>query len=263
VKYLAGDGVLVFFGAPVSYEDDAERAVRAGLEIIDSIGDYAAEVERSFDVSGFSVRVGISTGPVVLGQIGAGNRVEYAAFGDTVNTAARLQSAAEPGDVLVDERTKRLVDPLFGFGEAVELELKGKSEPVVAYEVERTRSGAVARARGLQGAETGLIGRDAELAEARRQLEALWEGRGGVLFLTGEAGIGKTRLSQELRSVFEAGESAGAERRWIEGRCVSYGESLPLWLFRDLLRDWLGVSIDEPELRVRIALRRALRATVP
>ncbi len=96
VKDLAGDGVLAFFGAPVSFEDDAERAVRAGLRIAEEMRRYATEVEQAWGVEGFGVRVGVGTGPVVLGEIGAGSRIEYAAFGDTVNVAARLQSAAEP-----------------------------------------------------------------------------------------------------------------------------------------------------------------------
>src|SRR2546421_10020038 len=101
VKDLAGDGVLAFFGAPVSYEDDAERALRAALRIVEEVAAYGAEVERGWGVSEFDVRVGVTTGAVVLGEIGGGSRAEYAAFGDTVNTAARLQAKANPGTALV------------------------------------------------------------------------------------------------------------------------------------------------------------------
>jgi class 3 adenylate cyclase len=102
VKDLAGDGVLAFFGAPVASEDDAERALLAALAIVDTIRGYGDEVERGWGIGGFGVRVGVTTGPVVVGAIGGGGRVEYAAFGDTVNTAARLQGAAGPGAILVD-----------------------------------------------------------------------------------------------------------------------------------------------------------------
>src|SRR5205814_1046301 len=122
VKDLAGDGVLAFFGAPVAYEDDAERAALAALRIVDEMAAYGDEVERSWGVAAFGVRVGIATGPVVMGALGAGARVEYAAFGDTVNTAARLQAATEPGSVLVDSATRRLLEPLFDWAEPVELE---------------------------------------------------------------------------------------------------------------------------------------------
>ncbi len=110
VKDLAGDGVLAFFGAPVASEDDAERAVRAGLRIVEELGAYGREVEQAWGIEGLSVRVGLGTGRVVLGAVGGGSRVEYGAFGDTVNLAARLQSAAEPGTVLVDEATARAVE---------------------------------------------------------------------------------------------------------------------------------------------------------
>ena len=116
VKDLAGDGVLAFFGAPTTREDDAERAVRCALRIVGEMEEYAREVRRGWGAEGFGVRVGAATGAVVVGEVGAGSRVEYAAFGDTVNVAARLQSAAEPGAVLVDEATHRAVEGLFEWG---------------------------------------------------------------------------------------------------------------------------------------------------
>src|SRR5438445_7786616 len=150
VKDLAGDGVLAFFGAPTTREDDAERAVRAALRIVAEIDDYGREVLRGWGIEGFGVRVGAATGSVVVGEIGAGRRVEYAAFGDTVNLAARLQSAAQPGSVLVDDSTHRALERLFVWGEELELALKGKEEPVRAWPVRGVQSGTV-RARGLPG----------------------------------------------------------------------------------------------------------------
>jgi ABC-type oligopeptide transport system substrate-binding subunit/class 3 adenylate cyclase len=249
VKDLAGDGVLAFFGAPVTHEDDAERAVLAALRTTQEIGDYGQEIERGWGIAGFGVRVGLATGPVVLGSIGGGARVEYAAFGDTVNLAARLQSAAEPGTVLVDRGTRRLVEGLFTWGDARELELKGKSRPVRAHVV----GAAVGGARRLAH-EAPLVGRTRELDDGRALVERLRAGTGGILFVAGDPGVGKSRLLAELRRLHE--DCGGV---WLEGRCVSYGESLPYWPFRDLLRgEWLGAGVDEPELRVRVALRRNL-----
>src|SRR5207302_1767740 len=162
VKDLAGDGVLAFFGAPTTREDDAERAVRAALRIVAEMADYGREVLRGWGVDGFGVRVGAATGAVVVGEIGAGQRVEYAAFGDTVNIAARLQSASEPGAVLVDDATHVAVEPLFTWGESRELELKGKREPVRAWPLEGLEAGG-RRQRGLSGVETRLVGRSREL----------------------------------------------------------------------------------------------------
>src|SRR5205823_4725974 len=111
VKDLAGDGVLALFGAPVAHEDDPERAIRTGLRITDEVVQFAGEVERGWNIGGFNVRVGVDTGLVVAGAIGGGSRVEYSALGDAVNTAARLQSYASPGTVLVGEETFHLTEP--------------------------------------------------------------------------------------------------------------------------------------------------------
>ena len=257
VKDLAGDGILALFGAPVTHEDDAERAVRAGLRITQVISAYGEEVAQAWAVQGFAVRVGVATGPVVLGSVGAGQRVEYGAFGDTVNVAARLQGAARPGSILVDSDTHRLVEPLFEWGEARQVELKGKSAPVRVHEVLRARPLA-ARARDLRRIHAPLVGREREIGVVRQAMEEVLAGGGGILFISGEAGIGKSRLLAELRELTEG--VAGAERPplWLEGRAVSYGETLPYWPFRDLIRGWLGAGVDDPELRVRVALRRTV-----
>jgi ABC-type oligopeptide transport system substrate-binding subunit/DNA-binding SARP family transcriptional activator/class 3 adenylate cyclase len=254
VKDLAGDGVLAFFGAPVSSEDDAERALRAGLGIVETVQEFGGEVAQGFGVTGLSVRVGVSTGAVVLGEVGGGERMEYGAFGDALNTAARLQATAEPGAVLADPATERLVEPLFEWGEPRSVELKGKAERVVVRPVERPRPG-VQKVRGLEGVATRLVGREREVALLEESAANVLVGSGGMLFVTGDAGIGKSRLLLELRRLLDSGESNSP--LWLEGRCVSYGDSLPLLPFRDLLREWVGVGTTDPELRVRIALRRA------
>src|SRR5437016_6206307 len=257
IKDLAGAGVLALFGAPTAHEDDPERAVRAAVRVRDEIEEYAREVERGWDVSGFGVRVGVSTGLVVVGDIGAGGRVEYAALGDAVNVAARLQGAASPGTVLVGEATHRLVEPLFGWNEAQTLALKGKTEPVAAFAVIGAGRASVVP-RGLEGVQVDLIERGAELAHGAEVLGNVAAGIGGVLVVTGEPGIGKSRLLAELRARFESMDAARGTPIWLEGRCVSYGEAMPYWPFRDLLRTWLGVLADRPELRVRVPVRRQI-----
>lgn len=255
VKDLAGDGVLALFGAPVTHEDDAERAIRAALRIVREIDAYGAEVSRAWGVEGLAVRVGVNTGPVVLGPVGAGKRVEYAAFGDTINTAARLQAAAAPGSVLVGQATRRVVEAVFDWGEQQLLTLKGKAEPVAASPALRPRT-VSGKVRGLPGMQARLVGRERELAVAGEAIEEVLAGSRGILFVTGEAGIGKSRLLIEMRDLFETAGPTTRRPTWLEGRCVSYGESLPYWPFRDLTREWLGAGPDEPELRVRVGLRR-------
>jgi class 3 adenylate cyclase len=253
IKDLAGDGVLAFFGAPTSREDDAERAVRAALRVLAEMEEYGRDVRRGWGIEGFGVRVGAATGTVVLGEVGAGSRVEYAAFGDTVNVAARLQGAAEPGTVLVDDATHLATEAFFDWGDARALDVKGKASPVRAWQVAGVRTGT-RRPRGLAGVETRLVGRVRELGLGRDALEALRSGKGGIFVASGEPGIGKSRLLAELHAT---AEQSGI--RWLEGRCVSYGETLPYWPFRDLLRtEWIGAGADEAELRVRVGLRRRL-----
>jgi ABC-type oligopeptide transport system substrate-binding subunit/class 3 adenylate cyclase len=256
VKDLAGDGLLALFGAPIAHEDDAERAIRAGLQIVEDIGAYAREVELAWGIAGFAVRVGVNTGPVVTGPVGAGDKVEYSALGDAVNVAARLQSHAEPGSVLVGEETFRLAEASFGWGAPQDLALKGKELSVTAREASAAGVSPGTRSRGFAGVDTDLVGRARELAIATKQIDAVASGAGGILYLVGEPGIGKTRLLAEVRSIFEARPPQHGRGLWLEGRCVSFGESMPYWPFRDLLRSWLGVSAEDPELRVRVTLRR-------
>lgn len=262
VKDVAGDGVLALFGAPVAHEDDAERAVRAGLQIVQEARRQGAEVEQAWGVGGLAVRVGVHTGPVVLGALDVSGAGQPAAFGDTVNTAARLQTAAQPNTVLVGETTKRLIDPLFTWGPPQQPSMKGKAEPLAAYEAIGARA-TTRKVRGLAGVQTRFVGREREMAAAREVMDAVLTGSGRVLFIVGEPGIGKSRLSLELRELFVRSASAHGRPSWVEGRCVSYGESLPYWPYRDLLREWLGIGAYEPELRVRLALRRQIDRLFP
>jgi class 3 adenylate cyclase len=157
VVELSGDGLLALFGAPTAHEDDAERAVRAGLRVVEDMSVYADEVAREHGVEDFSVRVGIETGLAVLGRQGAGRKVEYTAMGDALNTAARLQAAAPPGSVLVGERTHRAVEGAFEWGNPVDLRLKGKAEDVRAFPVRRAR-GEAAGAGATERVEAPLVG---------------------------------------------------------------------------------------------------------
>src|SRR3954468_21346051 len=130
VERVAGDGALVLFGAPVAHEDDAERAVLAGLRVLEAMDIYSRELVEERDLEGFAVRVGVETGLVVLAPVGGARPIEFSAMGDVLNTAARLEAAAEPGSMLVGPHTFDLVEHAFEWGEPVELTLKGKAEPV-------------------------------------------------------------------------------------------------------------------------------------
>ena len=258
VKDLAGDGLLALFGAPVAHEDDAERAIHAALRIVDDIGQFSVDVERGWGVQSFGVRVGVDTGLVVVGAIGTGGRVEYSALGDAVNTAARLQAEADKGSVLVGDETHRLAASLFSWEGPKSVTLKGKDEPTIAWRASAARGSQ--RMSVADAVRSPLIGRQRELNAAKSATEGVLKGSGSVLYLIGEPGIGKTRLIHEMRTSFEVAPVEHGAGTWLEGRCVSYGESLPYWPFRDLLHSWLGTSPDEPDLRLRVALRRAIAA---
>ncbi|TMB86548.1 MAG: hypothetical protein E6J45_13720 [Chloroflexi bacterium] len=259
IKDLAGDGVLALFGAPIAHEDDPIRALRAALEIVAAISDYAVEVRRGWGVDGFGVRVGVDTGGVVVGAVGAGSRVEYGAVGDAVNTAARLQAESVPGGVLVTERTRRLSGALFEWGEPRTVQLRGKADAVVTVPLLGMSPASRQGGEGLEAVMAPLIGREAELAVISRAVQRLGDGRGGILSVVGEPGIGKTRMTVELARQ----ATAAMHCTLLEGRCASYAGALPYWPLRDLLRNWLGVAAQEPEIKTRITLRRRVEQLTP
>src|SRR5215218_8101923 len=168
VARLMGDAVLAFFGAPVAHEDDAERAVRAGLEIQVAASEYGKAIKANYGVD-FNVRVGINTGLAVLAVVGDEIRTEYTAMGDTTNVAARLQSAAAPGSVVISAETYHLVKPLFTFEGRGATRVKGKSIAIEIYEVLAPKA-VPGKVRGLEGLTSPLVGRDAEFGLVRDKL---------------------------------------------------------------------------------------------
>ncbi len=191
-KYM-GDGVLAYFGYPRADEHDAERAVRAGLALVAAVPrlDTAAKTR-------LQVRVGIATGIVVVGDLlGQGASQEQAVVGETPNLAARLQAMADPGSVVIAPSTRRLTGGLFDYEDLGAIEIKGLAMPVAATRVLR-ESGAESRFEALRASGTPLVGRDEELALLQRRWQQAKSGEGGVVLLSGEPGIGKSRLAQTL-----------------------------------------------------------------
>ena len=249
VARLMGDGVLVFFGAPVAHEDDPERAVRCGLDMVREIAGLGADA-HGHNVP-LQVRVGINTGPVVVGMVGSDIAHEYTAMGDAVNVAARMQASAPPGGVLVTAATYKFIAPIVEATDAGRLELKGKAEAVHGYQVTALKRGATS-ARGL-GADvrSDMVGRDAQLKRLKDAFAIARARQGRVAAILGEPGIGKSRLLAELRAHVNATDPKTA---WIEARCLSYGRSLPYNLVADLVRSAIGVppTADEPEVRAAL-----------
>jgi class 3 adenylate cyclase/tetratricopeptide (TPR) repeat protein len=191
---LMGDGLLAFFGAPVSHEDDPLRAVRAALGIRDGLRAYGERVAASGGPP-VAVRVGLDSGLVLVGQVGSDVYSEYTTMGDAANTAARLQSAAPPGEILVSEETARLIHGAVELEPVAPLVLKGKSAPVAAFRVTGPPPELGVSVRGLPGVTTPLVGREAERARLQGLFEDAMASRlGAWVTLTGEAGVGKSRL---------------------------------------------------------------------
>ncbi len=264
INQYTGDGVMALFGAPIAHEDAARRAVHAALGIQRAMRDFSRDLqaERSLAVQ---MRVGINTGPVVVGKIGDDLRMDYTAVGDTTNLAARMQQAARPGSILVAEATHRAIAGYFETLDLGELTVKGHA-PVRAFEVLRPRGRRsrldVAAERGL----TPLVGRERELRALRDVFEQVKVGRGQVVLVMGDAGIGKSRLLLEFRRLLGA---AGEEATWLEGQCVSFGQAVPFLPLVDQLRRNFGIEeLDgEPEIiaKVEHGMRRmgGLEAHIP
>jgi class 3 adenylate cyclase len=254
IARLMGDGVLAFFGAPVAHEDDPERAVRCGLDMVRAIDELAA-AQHAPGAGDLRVRVGINTGPVVVGVVGTETANEYTAMGDAVNVAARMQASARPGSVLITAATHRFVSQLVDSVDVGLLELKGKTDAVQAYEITGLKAGA-RQTRGLLGVRTPMVGRDAQLARLEEVFGVVRARQGRVACVLGEPGMGKSRLLAELRASVERTDGSV---RWIEGRCLTYGETMPYHLVLDLVRSLIGVGASADEPLVAEALQSSLR----
>jgi tetratricopeptide (TPR) repeat protein len=248
VEKYAGDAVLALFGAPIAHEDDAERAVLCALGMQAAIEPVAEQTQRRWSVEP-AIRVGVNTGEVVSGVWEAGGRQDVAVTGDAVNTAARIQSAAEPGEVLVGLETMRLTKRRIRYGERRELVLKGKIGTIPGYPALGVREQFGERWETSEEA-TPLIGRDREMLELLDAWIRAQAGEGQLVTLVGDAGVGKSRLITELLE--KVGTSVAI--RVLRARCLSYGQGISLWLVADLLRGLFGIREQDGLEEVRVKL---------
>ncbi|MGD2078944.1 MAG: adenylate/guanylate cyclase domain-containing protein, partial [Chloroflexota bacterium] len=254
IARLQGDGFLAFFGAPVAHEDDPVRAVLSGLEIHEELALFRREIHEDYGLD-FNVRVGINTGSVVVGDIGSEQALEYTAMGDAINLAARMEATAAPGTVQISEHTYRLVAPLFKVEPLGEIDVKGKEEPVASYRV-IARKDQPGSLRGIEGLDAPLVGRDEEIAELLNRLDALRTGEGQIVFLIGEAGLGKSRLLREMAQQWCL--QPGAERHWTSVQGISYEIGRPYSLFYQHMRNYLGIGAGDTADEVREKIDRSL-----
>ncbi|HSP97702.1 MAG TPA: AAA family ATPase [Candidatus Dormibacteraeota bacterium] len=243
VNQLSGDGFMALFGAPVAHEDAPQRAVLAALAIRDALAHFNEQLQRERGVA-LPARIGLNTGPVVVGTVGNDLKMDYTAIGDTTNLAARLEQLARPGSILISETTARLVRGFARLRQVGPLEVKGKSEPVTAYEVlearEQTNPMSVAAERGL----TPFVGRDEELAQLAGCFRRISGQYTQVVSLVGAAGSGKSRVIYEFKQrLLEEGEPV----YFFEGRCAALNQSIPLAPFVAMLRQYFDLSSSDDE----------------
>ena len=251
VNQFLGDGIMALFGAPIAHEAHARRAVHAALGIDRVLREYQQELEPRGIT--FRARQGLNTGLVVVGSIGSDLRMDYTAVGDTTNVAARLQQVGEPGKVTISESTHRLVRGYFDTRPLGEIHLKGKAEPVLAWEVvaaHETRTRLEVEAdRGL----TPFVGRERELGQLLHAFELARSGQGQVTLVVGDAGIGKSRLLHELR------RRVGEDADWREGHCLSFGRAMAFHPLVDLVRRQFAVADTDGDAAIATKIEQGLR----
>lgn len=239
VDKFIGDAIMALFGAPLAHEDDPERSVRAALEMQIKIKELSTTIEER---SGFPIqmRVGINTGAVVAGSVGSDLRMDYTVMGDTVNLASRMESAAKIGSVLISEHTHNLVQHAFDVTALPPITVKGKAEPINVFEVNGLKK--VREEFRTVKSKTPLVGRKDEMDLLKTKVDELNEEKGSVVSLVGDAGIGKSRLAEEL-SVFADEKGLTI----LEGKCLSYQTSISYGIFQDLLSGFLGFGLQDSD----------------
>ncbi|MCP4166116.1 MAG: AAA family ATPase [Chloroflexi bacterium] len=258
VGRLLGDAVLAFFGAPIAHEDDPQRAILAGLDIVAEIEHYQEQVKRRYGVE-FGVRVGINTGMVVVGGVGSDLHMEFTATGDAVNLAARMEQTAEPGTVHISEDTYKLVAPLFEFEALGSIQVKGKSEPIATYRplYPKSRPG---RVRGIEGLDSPMVGRSAELEQLQGLIRRALQGEGQIVSIMGEAGLGKSRLISEMQALWQREQnSSETALRWATMGATSYHTGRPYDSFQQQIRVWTEITANDAPEVARDKLQRMLR----
>jgi predicted ATPase/class 3 adenylate cyclase len=254
INQFLGDGVMALFGAPIAHEDHAQRAVHAALGMHRVLHGYGAELQRTQGIT-FRVRLGLNTGLVVVASIGDNLRMDYTAVGDTTNLAARMVTLAEPGQIVLAEDTHKAVSGYFVTRPLGAQAIKGKAAPINAYEVVRARG---PRTRLEVGAERGLtpfVGREHELTLLQERWAEAKAGRGQVISLMGEAGIGKSRLRLEFQRRLQ-----GEPVTWLTGRCISYGQEMAYLPIIDLLKHNFQVEEGDDDATIIAKIERGMGA---
>jgi len=255
VNEMTGDGIMALFGAPIAIEDAPQRAIRSAHAIHREMTRFSDKIKQGKEgLSSLKMRIGIHTGPVVVGTLGNDLRVEFKAVGDTVNLASRMEDLAEPGATYVTEETFKLTEGLFRYESLGEKEVKGKEEPIKTYRVigpstRRTRFDVSAE-RGL----TPFIGRERELELLIDGFERAKQGRGQAFSIMGEAGVGKSRVSYEFRKAVETEDIT-----FLEGKCLSYSQGVAYHPIIDLYKSNFDIRESDEDYQIKEKVKKGLK----
>ncbi len=269
-KYI-GDAIMALFGAPDAHEDDPERAIHAALEMQIALKETIGQLPPV--AANLTLHVGLNTGPVVAGAVGAAGQRDYTVMGDAVNLASRLKDISPSGHIYAGPETYRQTSRLFDFAPLAPMRIKGKRDPVQIYDV-RAQAATPGTMRGIEGLRSPLIGRGAELDTLRARLDAAAQGSGSVVALVGDAGLGKSRLISELHVAVHTAnaysdsrayehDAGGSAVLWLEGRCSSFTQSASYSLIGQILRSYFGLSGDVDSTDALVRLLEALDAALP
>jgi len=255
VNEMTGDGIVALFGAPIALEDASQRAIRSATAIHREMSKFSGRLKQEREyLPTLKMRVGIHTGPVVVGTVGNNLRVEFKAVGDTVNLASRMEGLAEPGATYVTEDTFKLTEGFFRFEALGKREVKGKKKPVQVYRViapstRRTRFDVSAE-RGL----TPFVGRERELDLLLDAFERAKAGRGQAISIMSEAGVGKSRLLYEFRKAVSS-----ANVMFLEGRCLSYSRGVAYHPIIDILKANFDIREGDVDSEIKEKVKRGLK----
>jgi class 3 adenylate cyclase/tetratricopeptide (TPR) repeat protein len=264
INQFTGDGVMALFGAPVAHEDHAQRACHAALAIQEAISGYGEKMKKDIGID-FSMRIGLNSGPVVVGSIGDDLRMDYTAVGDTTNLASRMQNMAEPGIILISESTHRLIRDYFEFKSLGKVMVKGKEKPQESFELIKTAEITTRLEAAVTKGLTRYVGRRNSMNSLMEAYTRMEDGSGQVIGIVGEAGVGKSRFLFEFRNRILQDQFT-----YYEGRCLHYGGTMPYIPILDILRSAFNIKKDDREyiikekIEAKIAqLRMDLAETIP
>jgi class 3 adenylate cyclase/tetratricopeptide (TPR) repeat protein len=255
VNEMTGDGIMALFGAPVALEEAPQRAIRASLSIHLEMTRITDRLRKTKDdLPPIRMRIGIHTGPVVVGSLGDDLRVEFKVVGDTVVLAARLEQIAQPESTYVSRDVFRVTEGYFHFEALEPIMVKGKAEPVQVYRV----TGIKEKQERSVGIGSPLVGRQKELDLLSLQIYRLINGTGGIVTVSGEAGIGKSRLMAELHRI-----EAVKKTMLLEGRALSIGRTLSFYPIIDALKHWSQIREEDTDTEAQRKLEKSIRAIHP